>query len=145
MAMRDHQDWGRARQYLEEAYGQARATPGFTNISPLTIRKQGCCSNSISDGAKSSEYLRSFKDFTKLLSRSIKAAPVTSHSYQTIGSVSKFRLKLLRVIDPNHKAAFIAFASSLLAFVKKKAESQHEGFIKERMNEAVAYPVLFYC
>ena len=130
MAMRDHQEWGRAWQYLEDAYGQARELHDFTTYH-LDDQKAGLLLDSVAIGQKSSFYLLRFKEFAEILTRAIRAAPVTSHNYQTIiQSVPAFSEKALAALDASHKPLMSASATAIVQQIDKKLGGQPEGFIK---------------
>jgi len=136
MAMRDHGEWPRAWQYLEEAYGQAKERDYF-DTSHLDDQKAGLLLDSMSISGTSADFLRATKDVCELLSRSMKTGSVTSHNYQTVTSFDKFFEKASNKLIPAHKTIVRQLLGNLKAVVSKKQEAQPEGFIYDSMEKAI--------
>lgn len=137
MAMRDHGEWPRAWQYLEEAYGQAKERDYF-DTSHLDDQKAGLLLDSISLSGTSADYLRATKEVCELLGRSMRSGPVTSHNYQTVASFDKFFEKTSNKLIPAHKGLVLQLLGNLKAIVNKKYEVQPDGFIQDSMEKAIA-------
>ena len=136
MAMRDHEEWPRAWQYLDEAYGQAREHDNF-DTSHLDDQKAGLLLDSISLSGTSADYLRATKEACELLGRSMRRGAVTSHNYQTVTSFERFFEKASNKLIDAQKSLVVQMLKSLRDTVSKKYEVQPEGFIRDTMAKAI--------
>ena len=136
MAMRDHGEWPRAWQYLEEAYGQARAMDNF-DTAHLDDQKAGLLLDSVSINATSADYFRITKEVCELLGRSMKQDPVTSHNYKTVASFDRFFEKSANKLVPQHKVIIAQSISNLRATVEKRYGVQPAGYIRDTMGKAI--------
>jgi hypothetical protein len=135
MAMRDHQKFVKANQYLDEAYGRARERDFDTDH--LDDQKAGLVLDSISETANSSSYLRCFRESFMLLSKMIKKGSVTSHNYLTINSFDHFFQKAESRLNPAHARIIEGQAQSLRAQVQRQCDQQYQGFVKSSMEGAI--------
>ncbi len=135
MAMRDQQEFGRAQQYLDEAYGRAKERS--FNTDHLDDQKAGLLLDSVLPTAESPEYLKRFQDSTLLLTSLIRGGAVTSHNYLTIQSFEVFFKKAESRLHSMHSDAFKGLLLSLRKQVQKRLEEQFEGFVKTSMERAL--------
>lgn len=136
MAMRDHKEWPRAWQYLEEAYGQARNRDNF-DTSHLDDQKAGLLLDSISNSATSADYLRALRETCELLVKAMKKGPVTSHNYKTVTSIEPFFEKATDKLLDAHKGLIVQQLLNLKANIEVKLKAQQNGFIRDAMQKAV--------
>jgi hypothetical protein len=135
MAMRDHKEYPRAKQYLEEAYGRAKGLPNF-DTSQLDDQKAGLILDSIGGGESSAIYFRCFSNATQLLGRSIQSGEVTSHNYLTMRSFEGFFEKAVPKLASEHRLAMAQVLAGLEHQVQKKIDNQFQGFVKDAMEDA---------
>lgn len=136
MAMRDHKEYPKAEQYLNEAYGRAQSLHNF-NTSHLDDQKAGLLLDSVRDDSTSDNYFRRFREAHGLLTRSIQRGEETSHNYITMRSIEDFIDKArTNLIDP-HRNVIISGLGSLEVLVQKKIDAQFQGFVKEAMGDAL--------
>lgn len=136
MAMRDHGEYPRAKQYLEEAYGRASGIPNFDS-SHLDDQKAGLILDSVSAHDRSANYLRCFNDAAQLLARGIQGREVTSHNYLTMRSFEPFLDKAISNLSGPHRGVISKTLDSLDRLVLKKCDDQFEGFVKNAMQDAL--------
>lgn len=137
MAMRDHHEYSRAHQYLDEAYGRAKDR-GF-DTDHLDDQRAGLILDSIPATASSAEYMRRFQESFGLLSKMIQNRAVTSHNYLTIGrSFKGFFQKAADKLIPAHANLIKSGLDTLRTQVQKRHEDQHEGYVKTCMEESVS-------
>lgn len=138
MAMRDHGEWGRAEQYLSEAYGRGKNFANFDSTH-LDDQKAGLLLDSVRTNAGSAEYLRRFNEACNLLGNSMRSGAITSHNYLTVNkSFDVFFSKAMTELIPIHVGIMKKVALNLEKQVQQKLKSQPEGFIKTSMEDAAA-------
>ncbi len=142
MAMKDQQQWNKAFQYLEEAYGRVGSIHNAVTLH-LDDQRAGLLLDSIPEKCSSGEALQKFREASTLLTRSISGnGGETSHNYRTIiKSFESFFQKVNSVLLKEHKIVFIASLAHLKKIVEhkfNKFEGHPENFIKRSMGEAVA-------
>jgi len=135
MAMRDHGQWPRAWQYLDEAYGLAKERD--FNTSHLDDQKAGLLLDSISPSATSADYYRTTKEVCELLGRTIRQGPVTSHNYQTIVSSEMFFANATNKLIPEQKKLVLLLLVNLRATVMKRFENEPDGYINDTMGKSI--------
>jgi len=135
MAMREHKQFTRANQYLDEAYGRAVERNFDTNH--LDDQKAGLLLDSIRYNASSVEYFRCFRESCTLLNKMISAGADTPHNYQTIGSFRPFFEKAGEKIETSLKPILQQDLAILQSSVQKQLDLQHDGFAKVCMEEAI--------
>lgn len=136
MAMRDHGEYPRAKQYLEEAYGRANGIPDF-ETSHLDDQKAGLILDSASAHDSSSNYLRSFSEAAHLLARGVQGRDVTSHNYLTMRSFENFFDSAIPNLSGPHRDVIVNNLDGLDRLVQKKHDEQFEGFVKTSMQDAL--------
>lgn len=136
MAMRDHSEWSRAWQYLNEAYGQAKELANF-DTSHLDDQKAGLLLESISASATSADFLRTLKETCDLLGRGMRTGSVTSHNYKTVTYIQDFLGKAGDKLLGPHKTLMTQSLIGLRTIVVGKHENQPEGFVREAMERAM--------
>ena len=137
MAMRDHGQWPRAWQYLEEAYGQAKNRENF-DTSHLDDQKAGLLLDSISSSATSADYLRALQQTCDLLGKAMKKGPVTSHNYKTVTSLEAFFDKASGRLQEGHKIVMLQSLAMLTKNIDARLKNQQGGFIRDAMQRAIA-------
>ena len=136
MAMRDHQHWNKAWQYLDEAYGRAKNLANF-DTTHLDDQKAGLLLESVTVGAKSSDFLRRYQEAINLLLRSMNSGDVTSHNYLTVKSFEGFLEKAAPSISNDHRKVMSLLSERLQDVVRRKHAGQFEGFVKHTMEDAI--------
>lgn len=136
MAMRDHGEYPRATQYLEEAYGRAKGIPNF-ETSHLDDQKAGLLLDSVSTHESSANYLRNFIEAERLLVRGTQSREVTSHNYLTMQSFEAFFDKAIPNLSGPHRDVIAKHLESLDHIVSRKHNDQFEGFTKTAMQDAL--------
>lgn len=137
MAMRDHREFPRAGQYLEEAYGRAKGIPNF-DTSHLDDQKAGLLLDSIGKSDSSANYLRSFNEAVQLLGKGVQSGEATSHNYLTMRSFENFFDDALPNLSVVHRGVMEKTLGRLERLVQKKHDEQFEGFVKGAMRDALA-------
>ena len=135
MAMRDHEDYGRAEQYLDEAYGIARSLRNYDTYQ-LDDQKARLILDSVPVGKTSGHYLRKMREVHSIISRSIGRVEQTSHPYLTVLSLRGFVEKAFPSLQREHIQLFAGYAESLGGQIQKRIEGQRSGFIKQSMGNA---------
>lgn len=136
MAMRDHREFPRAKQYLDEAYGRAKGIPNY-DTSHLDDQKAGLLFDSAGSSDTSANYLRYFNEATQLLAKSIQTGEVTSHNYLTLKSLRNFLDNAISNLNQEHKEVFLHRLTGIHRLVKQKHEKQSQGFVKTSMEDAL--------
>lgn len=136
MAMRDHREYIRARQYLDEAYGRAKGIPNF-DTSHLDDQKAGLLLDSIGKTGSSADCLRCFNDAIQLLAKSMQTGGVTSHNYLTLRSLEYFFDDALPNLNEAHRGVASKGIEGIRRIVQKKHDDQFEGFVKRAMGDAL--------
>jgi len=136
MAMRDHRQFPRAKQYLDEAYGRAKGIPNF-DTSHLDDQKAGLLLDSIGKSESSASYLRCFNDAIQLLARSMQTGEVTSHNYLTLRSLENFLDDALPNLSQAHRGVMAKGIEGIRRIVQKKYDDQFEGYVKAAMEDAL--------
>lgn len=136
MAMRDHGEYPRAKQYLEEAYGRAKGIQNY-ETSHLDDQKARLILDSASAHASSADYMRYFSEAAKLLARNIQRREVTSHNYLTMLSFDTFFDNAISNLSVLHRSVIEKNLDDLDHLVQKKYDKQFEGFVKRKMLDAL--------
>lgn len=139
MCMRENQDFLRARQYLDEAYGISMNWRNFDNYhleDQLDDQKAKLLLDSSEIADSSANYLRTANEVYNLLVRLINRPEQTSHPYLTIQFFDAFMEKASPKLITPHKEIIVKIAKNLGDNVKKKIDEQHEGYIKKSMHKA---------
>jgi hypothetical protein len=136
MAMRDHREFPRAKQYLDEAYGRAKGIPNY-DASHLDDQKAGLLFDSIGHSESSANYLRSFNDAIQLLAKSMQTGEVTSHNYLTLKSLDNFLDNALPNLTEAHRGVLSHGVAGIRRIVQTKHENQFEGYVKTAMEDAM--------
>lgn len=137
MAMRDHREFPRAKQYLDEAYGRAKGIPNY-DTSHLDDQKAGLLLDSIGKSDSSANYLRCFNDAVQLLARGVQTGEVTSHNYLTMRSFENFFDGALPNLSEIHRGVMEKGLGGLERLVQKKYDEQFDGFVKNAIHDALA-------
>lgn len=135
MAMRDHQKYGRAQQYLDEAYGRAKER-GF-NTDHLDDQQAGLVLDAVLATAASDVFFRRFQKSIGLLTRMIRNGAVTSHNYLTIQSFGGFFQKAEIRLTKQHADLASTLLRPLRTLVQSRLSVQHDGFVKSSMERAL--------
>ncbi len=138
MAMRDQEQWRKAFQFLDEAYGRAKQQNRGT--LPLDDQMAGLLLDSTSENCSSGDAVKRFRDASTLLINSINISKekVTSHNYLTIKSFDVFFQKVGHNLSSEHKKLLEAPLSHLKKMVKIKLKNQPENsYIKTVMNRSI--------
>ena len=136
MAMRDQENYIRAQQYLDEAYGIARGIDNY-DTHHLDDQQAGLILESTRAGETSVEFVRRLRRVRQILYRLISRKEQTSHPYTTILSLQGFVEKALPTATEEHVRLILEFTESLGTSVKKRLEVQRDGFIRTSMERAV--------
>lgn len=137
MAMRDHQKWQKANQYLDEAYGKAKRFEDY-NTSHLDDQKAGLILDSASQNKGSEIYLRTFQDANRLLTNLIAKDGETSHNYITVKSMVAFFDKAKPNLIDVHSDLMLQGLGHLMSLIQKKHSLQLEGYVKSTMEDAIS-------
>lgn len=136
MAMRDHHEFSRARQYLDETYGRSQGLPNY-DTSHLDDQNAGLLLDSVGNSEPSRVYLRNFNDAIMLLARSMQTGEVTSHNYLTLTSLEGFLDNAIPNLTELHRGVVSKGIMGMQRIVQKKLEVQFEGFAKTAMEDAL--------
>lgn len=136
MAMRDHHEYPRAKQYLDEAYGRAKGIPNY-ETAHLDDQKAGLLLDSIGKTESSANYLKCFNEALLLLGKSIQTGEATSHNYLTLLSLENFFDNAISNLSEQHRPVMINGLSIIERVVQAKYDNQFEGFVKSSMQDAL--------
>ena len=135
IAMRDHEDWGKAKQYLDQAYG--RAGPGYNTLK-LDDQKARLLLVSISETCSSSEAVQIFRDASSLLTESIRrSGGDTPHNYRTMQSFDVFFKKTEHILSQGHKEMLVGNLNHLKKIINNKLKNQSNAHIQTPIEEAI--------
>ncbi len=135
IAMRDHEDWGKAKQYLDQAYG--RAGPGYNTLK-LDDHKAGLLLVSILETCSSSEAVQIFRDASSLLIQSISGGGGdTPHNYRTMQSFDVFFKKTEYILSQGHKELLVVPLNHLKKIVERKLKNKSNAKTQKAMEEAI--------
>ena len=135
IAMRDHEDWGKAKQYLDQAYG--RAGPGYNTLK-LDDQKARLLLVSISETCSSSEAVQIFRDASSLLTESIRrSGGDTPHNYRTMQSFDVFFKKTEHTLSQGHKEMLVGNLNHLKKIINNKLKNQSNAHIQTPIEEAI--------
>ena len=135
MAMRDQENYDRARQYLDEAYGMS-ADWRYFDTHHLDDQKAGLILDSAREGEASALYLQRMRQVHGIISKLISRREQTSHPYTTILSMKGFFEKALPMLRGEHLELMVRYAETIGAQVQKKMDVQHDGYIRASMGRA---------
>ena len=137
MAMRNHRQFPRAKQYLDEAYGRAKNRPNY-DTSHLDDQKAGLLLDSIGNAESSARYLQCFREAFELLFKGVQNGEVTSHNYLTLNSLEKFIDNALPNLNEPHRMVVSNGIERMRCTVEKRHDMQQfEGYIKAVMAKAL--------
>ena len=137
MAMRDHGQWQKAFQYLDEAYGKASSINNFDTLH-LDDQRAGLLLDSTLEGCTSGKVLQNFQEAYSLLIGSINGGGgKTSHNYLTIKSFDGFFERVGYDLSKEHKKIMTAPLNHFKKVVENKFKDEQEGFGKRSMEEAI--------
>lgn len=136
MAMRDQEDFGRALQYLDEAYGRAQNLDNY-DMHHLDDQKAGLKLDSAKMNDSSANYLRTSNEVVGILSRLVGRSEQTSHPYLTLKSLRPFFDKAKANLIESHRQVIGSSIATLKSQVENRAGTQHEGYVKDAMIAAV--------
>ncbi len=137
MAMRDHGQWQKAFQYLDEAYGKAGSIDNYDTLH-LDDQRAGLLLDSTLEGCTSGKVLQNFQEAYRLLMGSINGGGgKTSHNYLTIKSFDGFFERIGYDLSKEHKKIMTAPLNRLKQVVENKFKDEHESFGKRSMEEAI--------
>lgn len=135
MAMRDQEQFARAKQYLDEAYGRARRTDDY-DTHHLDDQKAGLMLDAAKLNESSANYLRTFNEAIGILSRLVGRPDQTSHPYLTMKSLRSFFDKAKPVLVTPHKSLIAQSITVLKNQVETRSRSQQIGYVKDAMVSA---------
>ena len=136
MAMRDHSEFPRARQYLDEAYGRDKHPPSLYTLH-LDDQKAGLLLDSIGNADSSAKCLQCFRKVFELLFKGMQTGEVTSHNYRTLKSLEKFLDNAIPTLTEPHRNAVSSGIERMQCIVERKHDVQFEGYIKTVMADAL--------
>ncbi len=135
IAMREHENWGKAKQYLVQAYG--RAGPDYNTLK-LDDQKARLLLLSIPETCSSSEAVQIFRDASSLLTESIRrSGGDTPHNYRTMQSFDVFFKKTEHTLSQGHKEMLVGNLNHLKKIINNKLKNQPNAQIQEPIEEAI--------
>ncbi|MCA8835463.1 MAG: SIR2 family protein [Proteobacteria bacterium] len=135
IAMRDHEDWEKAKQYLYQAYRLCK--PHYITFE-LDDQKARLLLLSIPETCPSNEAVQIFRDASSLLTESIRrGGGDTPHNYRTMQSFDVFFKKTEHILSQGHKEMLVSNLNHLKKIVESKLKNQSKAKTQKAMEEAI--------
>jgi len=135
MAMREQLQYGRAQQYLDEAFTQASRLDTYDAFQ-LEDQQAGLWLESINGSVDVADFLQVFRKSTALIKKSLTKEEQTSHPYRTLLLIRGFVDKAYEAIPSQHIEIYKAGVSALALLVKKNLQMRPGGYLQLSMEKA---------
>jgi len=136
MAMREQQEYFRAQQYLDEAFGQAKKIQGYDPYQ-LEDQQAGLWLESVNDTINAADYLKVFRNSIGLAQKLLTREELTSHPYTTLQLIKGFIDKGFGVISPQHVGIYKSGIENLASLVRRHASENHGGYLQISIEKAL--------